>query len=232
MIAEDVTWDALERLAWSIRGKYCEARRRFYVLQGRPPIHCSVSEEHPEWDGGMDNWERVHEPIWESIVIVMVRHQIPAEDLVHEIFHPQNACGEPPPPTALMGEDVVERCVATRNRRAEDLWASLFSQRESLKDNACYMGDRFGFDRLTALGKAIAAGACEFDHLFRYCMACRLGLQDLADPHADKALAIYVCQRDAYDAIWGKLIPTDLREAAKTITARYEDLPDEPSVAP
>ena len=60
----------------------------------------------------------------------------------------------------------------------------------------------------------------QLDPLFRYCKARELGLDEVAEAYHRSALLQYLIAKNAYDEVWGSVIPETVKEEAAHLCRR------------
>lgn len=189
----------------------------------------------PAWDGtgerGSDGRRR-----WQSAWHVLIRTclELQANPIEYIQRHLQRArIGNAPNPAQICGSSSVEEW---RDKHPPDvirdqlIWDLLKRDKpafERVMMNPFINWGLLSQDeayRLAIRNETLAESGGRFSHLFRYCMAVYMQMDDVSAKFHDAALCQYTFQGPAYDYAWGEtVLPADLREEGATLRASWLD---------
>lgn len=210
-----VKTNRLDQLANQLRSTWIEERRR-YISKANPGYISNYSPG-PGLDGGVvAATGRRCKPIWPSFAKWIDTNRLNPVKFIRAQF--ENCRGRPPDsPTQLMSPRALaryEQYVGTREYVSElriALDSQLMAARNAVETNKLLYGS--SAYRVTILDSNLGLTA-----LFRYALATRTPENyDLVSAYKEAALYQYLYERDAYDEVWGTMIPDDLKQAADAV---------------
>jgi hypothetical protein len=188
----------------------------------RPPTSVT------RWDGTVDHDPEMRRWIWAQITRRCLRRRVDPFDLVDDGDAKFCDSAQPPPPEHLLtlldirAEDLIRQ-------KHEDIRIS-FSIYINLVEAeiGCMQSLDEGMTPEEMIRDALMNYQLEPAPLFRCGWAWRLGLRDLAERYARLALYQYGRGRDAYDLVYGDLVPSPLRGPVEALYAMIDRDGDEP----
>ena len=168
-------------------------------------------EPMPRWDGGTDKFGTRHKPIWPKIAKVLLQEAADPWMYMQAQFA---AIGREIRPNFLYGKAALRNWEQFKAGTAERVEQQLHNDREAVEAHLLpYTQHGMAFPRALALalGNTTTNSA---SRLYRYCLAVRNDLPAVAAFFYESALLQYLYQQEPYDAAWGPLLPTPLREFA------------------
>lgn len=216
-----------ESPAERIRRLYCEKRRHWARLhQGKdePVGEAPV----PAWDGGTDAWGRTYRPVWPRLAELLEREQLDPDAFLAAQFVDRR---QPPTPAQCAGPEALVRYRQYRTEAdagAADPALLLAAQARLLSYRLVLGQARLadGWTAVQLLASILADSSLELSALFRYGIARREGLLDLARRLLPLARQQYRTRRADYDRHWQGFVDDAVREATPEVAA--EPPPDEP----
>lgn len=216
-------------VAERVRKVYIRERRIFEGrLRGRPSRYTPS----PHWDEGSGRG-RGGESIWIKIAKLIVSSGSDVEDYIKRVFDGQPLT-EMLQPDQLLSWESRDRYFWSRDRKRRELAADLDRQKDvfdrwlsACRRNFLPRGQR-GIRKSPFSMMEMIRGILLIDELeptltpwFRFWMAVRYGLQDVADHYREAAAWTYWRPREDYEGIYLDYIPGSFRRQAGRL---YDDL--------
>lgn len=209
--------DVYEGLEDKLRTTWIEEVRRYHLnTTGRP----STYKPGPRLDGGIDAHGSKFKPVWPDLANYILSNNLDPVTFIKAQF--ANCRGKPPlSPLMLKSSSAIKRYQSYRGskgieqtlRIAKD--GQVRQAYEAIETSKALYGPGVTSYRAVIMDTNIPLSA-----LFRYSLAHSCGAYDLAEIWFDLALSQYVYDSKAYDAVWGELIPSQLKEAGKRLIAQ------------
>jgi len=212
--------DAREQLAQHCRLLYVANYRRFKEQRTGTPCDYG-SRPLPQWDGGSGADGRRHSRVWPKLAQFCLERGVNPMELIRSNFRAWENAGYPTPPTPvqLMTEQALARHQEDAPFVREQLEIDLWRQQSAFTSGVTLRIHFSGYSRQSAERITIVDRSRSFTPLFRYCAAMAVGIYDLAERYRANALYEYWFDRQAYDEIWGAVIPPALKQAADQLFA-------------
>lgn len=164
----------------------------------------------PRHDGGVDCHGRKHQSVWKKIARLCLDHGLDYARLVRAVFA-FHKFQTPPSPDLAHNTTGRQRYYRSLEESPRDVLRELRIQLAEL-ERALGMARALYGETPEAVHYVLANGSLALSSLFRYCLAQREGLADLADMWRDEARRQYFSCKAEYDAAWGDAIPAALLE--------------------
>lgn len=177
------------------------------------------------WDGG--EWHGQKRPnIWMAAAKKVLKHRLPVGEFVYYVIFCRGTSKVAP--NHLLSDRVIDgfkqyRISIQNNIRAE-LKSNLENDFRELRTSVVHAEESRRCSRKkrkrnkTALQREILLDeTLAMSGLFRYAIASREGLHDIAEEYELQALLEYMSHCDEYDIVWGDLIPRSLKTMAKKL---------------
>jgi hypothetical protein len=207
----------LEEQSAHVRNLYCEARRRFLAARGIPSSFGN--QPVPRWDGGTDAAGVKHKPIWPKILCFCAANSFNPSILIKAVF--ANGKGpEPPPPTRLYGGYAFGLYAQQAQIEKTHLRQSLIYYSDQANKYYHSFAARDDTEPGETWRTVLRRNPPMLSALYRYCVATRLGFDDIAAEHASTAFTEYFWSKDAYDEVWSDWIPESLRAEGTALAER------------
>jgi len=178
-------------------------------------------EDIPAWDGGEDQWGRVHkQPIWPKIAKRLTELNADPESFIRAQFWTARR-GRPPVPSYLLSDVAAQRYQEYLKHAVTDTVEEYEREWASISAHVVTLSDALGWSR----DRALRNGLLSKEHvnaspLLRYCVAVALGIDDVAARYHSRALLQYSFQQELYDNAWVGRIPETLRSESVEVRAR------------
>lgn len=197
--------------------------RAIYCMQYRMATGAtSYGEDHiPQWDGGDDAYGRHHRCVWPRLAQFFVEHHIDPAAYIRLQFSFRRG-QTPPTPNSLTSARSIEQYRDFSKAdvaRQRDEWARQCVMFVSEIEITRLSYPNEPPDRLAAL-TLIGPGFRTASPLFKYCLAMRGSMADVAAVYKMDALMQYVFQRQQINEAIGADIPESLRAEADSLYAR------------
>jgi hypothetical protein len=202
----------VERLASTVRTVYCACYRE---KQGDPTYGQA---EMPQWDGGEDQFGRRCKRIWPDIARRIVEIGAEPISFVRAQFWVRGQDTRPPPPNYLLSDAALARYRTYLAQAAFDAQREYERGLRTVQGEVLLVTRGLGWEYQRALRYVLLnITTVQVSALYRYVLAAREELRDVAQRFHDQALLQYVFQLDMFDAALGDLIPDSLRQEGRTL---------------
>jgi len=196
-----------------IREIYVTHCRRY--IEERTGVPSRYGERAmPKWDGGVAADGKKYTSVWMRLARFVVEHQVDPATLIRATFTAwieETDSQNPPTPLMVMRESSLQRARTLRGDLEADAQRQLAIQRESFRIGVIVTADRYSITADQATGRILRDTSRELSALFRYCMAVAKGYPDIAELYREDAFRHYAFNADAYDSVWGDVVPDDFR---------------------
>jgi hypothetical protein len=168
------------------------------------------------YDGGTDAQGRTYRPVWDRLAEFAAGAGIDLADYLADAF--DSSGPHAPTPWQLCSEHVLAAYRGRLDRDGpSDTDYAIAAQYAELRGRVAALGEHCrvrGLDQLWAVEVTLRDLTNQLTPLFRYCVACDAGLDDVAEAAFDAALA--ECRRLSPRSLatWGPHMPARLRRAA------------------
>ncbi len=204
----------IDNTAQHIRKVWAEERRRFELRT--TGVASDWGNRHMcRWDGGVANDGKHYNPVWPRIAALCDKYNLVPDLLVRAMFH--NRMQYPPEPSQAVGNEAISRyrlftSASTRLERTADIRSAFgcdksLSTAEVARQKKYFKRDEAGAWRITLVTMTV-----NLSPLFRYCVACNQGWDDIAMQFQSPAMRQYLQNADLYDEVWGEYIPENLKK--------------------
>jgi hypothetical protein len=204
----------VDRLAKEIRWQYIERRRAYETIINRKE---SRYEPGVYWDGGETSKGHRRSSIWKRIAKFCLRNKVDHFDYVQHIFT-SPAAYRAPQPNQLLGDNYLrsfqKACCGVGNRsRLRHIREAYEWQLSRLQEKIYDWEDVVEHDTERTYSAASIQRAILGDNelgltpLFRFCLAMKQGLEDVADYYYGSAILQYLRFPREYRKVWGDMIP-------------------------
>lgn len=206
---------AIDGVANLVRTVYCSEYR---VATGSKSYG---DDRLPQWDGGDDAYGRHHRCVWPRLAQFFIEQHISPMPYIRLQFGYRRG-QSPPTPTMLMSAKSLEQYRAfeqsevTRQREDWSRWCQLFVTATMITKLSYPNETNESLASLTLLGSQFRSAS----PLFKYCLAARANLSQVASTYYADALLEYVFQRHQLNQAIGADIPDQLRIGADALYAR------------
>jgi hypothetical protein len=207
-----------------LRWHYLEARRWIYLVQEREPRSCFIDEHYPNWDGGVDRWDREHPCLWHALADLMIAHQLPVQEWLETAMPRLETKGDPPPPNVLLDENIVAKARALRIDRQPQKLIQRRIQWESFLSDVYRRRTLHNLTERENYESCLIAPSNNWPPLFYFLVASKFGFTEVANQRAKEAFAEYACDQELLDEIWTTMVPAELRDATTELRADYAPL--------
>jgi hypothetical protein len=206
--------------------------REIYVRHYRGRMgdeYANYGDGHiPRLDGGRDRSGRKHRPVWPKLAEFFTKHSIEPELMITTGFEAWPGSSPPcPTPQFFMGDLCMKQYTQNVGSFVKRLKIQFESNYESLQTRVVLVRpvlSKRGLTDVDILRNALQDHvAVEGGALFRYCMATRLNIDDVAENYFPAALQEYLLRRPQYDQAWGVTIPEELKRAADAEMMRQSE---------
>ena len=201
----------LNKLADQIRGVWIEEMRKFHLRYfGRVYPY----KPGPRLDGGRDARGALYKPIWPKFAKFILDQKVNPAQFIKAQF--ENCHGKPPAsPAMLISSKALARYNEYRNNREveKDLTIAKDAQTRTATDAIRFYKLSFG-PSVDTYRSVIMDMNLALSALFRYTLAKNCKQEDLMTVWFEPALIQYLYEYDAYDIVWGSLIPPEIKSAA------------------
>jgi hypothetical protein len=202
---------AADNFAQQLRKLYCIFRAEVTGERdwGMQPI--------PMYDGGTNPWGRTFQPVWPKIARHIVELGVDPVEYMRAQFMEARVASCVPLPTQFYSKAATERY--RRVRRNAQVWLQSVKEFEfaSIRTE-CAILQRMGRDGAKGLEMSLMnTAAVQASPLMRYCVAAAHSMPAPQVYWRASALRQYAFRADDYDAVWGDIIPTELRAAGRSL---------------
>jgi len=208
--------DSVEELAQVVRDVYIECARE----------HLSKPEYGrqglPLYDVGKSAWSRNRADIeWPKLARFFLQESLDPRRVIPAVFQTWKR-GEPPAPNYFRSNAAKLLYLQEQEAEPHRLATRFHSQYRNFEDELYTLAIVWEPQgkSVVEMTAAVLDGHNSLDPIFRYCLAKRAGLDELAAKHYEAALTEYFFRRRGYDEAWGATIPQELREAAARLSER------------
>lgn len=200
----------VEQLSSRVRELYVRAYRAHREIRG---ISCDYGERRiPHWDGGVDSYGKNHKPIWPKIAHKLRQNNIDPSAAVRAAFADWKG-GDPPRPTVLLSETVLQSALEAMEVRRQRLRADLPLMLQAFEQGRMSFDLLCGSKNELAIARAVLRDpAVPLSCVFRYCLAAALGFDDLASLFEAGAVSETAFLAEDYIAAWGDFIPANFAQ--------------------
>lgn len=206
----------LEEMTQRVREAYILERRRWELrVTGRPSDYRSSEK----WDGGENpRTGKRTAGVWPKVAAFVLEHRLEPCAFIRSQFEDVVDRDRCPLPNQLYNQNALgrwkERSTSDLRIVAVYLDACKSNVQLQVMDTKETMPE---WSEREVWAFVLTDGTTELDPLFRYCMAEKLGLVDVADTYEESAAAQYVRDEPNYDEIWGDLIPYEFKMRARQV---------------
>lgn len=195
----------MQQLEQLVRATYFAERRRFAFRTTGHTDAPLLSDKHiASWDGGVDARGRRCQPIWPKIVKFAAARRLNPVELIKAVFASWTA-GKPPLPTMFVSEEAATLARAHCSDNLDYLKQRLKAQKREVFQQMMIKRRSYPDKPHSELWRdVLTSPVLTSGPLFRYALACDLGLCDLANSLVDAARAEYLQNPDEYDSIFIK----------------------------
>lgn len=164
----------------------------------------------PQWDGGRDSNGRMRKSEWKRIAQFCLNNRCEYDRLIRAMFafHKMKT---PPPPNLAYGDLARERYHRFLTENPHDAIVELKVQVSEFERGMFLAKPLYG-ETQAAVHYVLSDRSRAMSALFRYCIAAREGLDDIASLWSADARRQYLSHKTSYDAAWGNSIPAELLE--------------------
>lgn len=201
-----------------VRELYVREVRKF--LWQRGDVSDYGSQPIPQWDGGKDAYGRTHVSLWPHIAKFFVDNELSPELVICCMFREAQLRGAAtyPPPSLFIGDLSLAIYKRHRLQIITEKAAEYFSDQERLRTWIWQYKLHYKMDDADAMRHALSANRSDLSPLFRYCMARKNGLTDVAEKFKSRALLEYVWNKDLLEE-WSEILPSDIQQDAERVKA-------------
>ena len=206
-VTETPLSSAVAHAADLVRSIYINCRRRYTKSSNYG------SGRIERWDGGTDSFGTTRQPIWPSVAVHLLELGAHPMEYIEAQFTDRGN-RHVPQPNQLRSEKCVSRWRSV-NSNTDSILFGLQADQTKISSEVFPLTHTLKWDYPRALRyvllneKMIPASP-----LYRYCLAEKEGLADIAARFHDRALVQYAFQSTQHDQIWGDFIPEVLRTEA------------------
>lgn len=201
-----------------IRAEFIMARRRAHERQTG-----LVSKYIPpaKYDGGRTPHSqlRYNKPIWPEIAAFVLANRLEPRAFVERQFrfHDRPSLLNP---DQMLGKAALARYERGEKQTAAEIKLAFTIQKRRLLAEWHNWQELAQVEELEALRMALVDESAALSALFRYCVAKRERMADLARLFYLDAVVQYLRHADHYDKLWGDWLPEDFRPRAEKFYRR------------
>jgi hypothetical protein len=213
-VRADVT-HTLAELGKTLRELWIEEKRKYAQSQGG---NQTKYKPGPRLDGGCDSVGRSFKPIWPRLAKFVLDYKLDPVAFVRSQF--ESCKGRPPvSPQMLTSSMALQRYrhYTANNVNIVELQLARDIQIRSARDAIELNKRLYGPTSLDVYRDVILDVNVAITALFRYMLAIECNIPELAQRWYEQALKQYMYEQDAYDLVWGPLIPQDLKLRATNV---------------
>lgn len=209
-------YDTQDQLEAKVRELYIVNYRLRKATHGSSADYRSCRK----WDGGVDGYGVRHQPVWPKIAAFVRKHRLDPVEFMGAQFY---ACGtRVPAPNTFYNAAALERYLEYKKKVAPDETLNLRVQILALQQALVLPLRLFGVgDR--ALRCVLQDTNYAMSALFRFAVAEKEGLEDVAECWRPMALEQYLRDTDVYDKVWGTFLPESIKDAVLTGVSDFDE---------
>ena len=218
MRVKDISDLIVRETAELCRATYIRERTNFATLRPGSSKNKKVRAytPHPKWDGGEDANGHQHKPYWPKMARFMLEHELDPEYCIHMQFGDRKRTDDPPFPSHITSVNWLDRYQvespevlisevkdALQTEKAHCMWAIAL-----IEDDDDAQGPELWRE-------VLFDDTIPMSPLFRYCVAYRDKLHDVANEYEQSAMVQYSLARKAYEEGWKGWIPEDFKDSVQ-----------------
>lgn len=212
--------DSLWRLGRYIRELWIIEMREFLLRHTKRQSNYG-ERELTRWDGRDDGYgARPCTGLWTDLAKFCVQHELNPKDWVNTLFVSWSGTKRHPTPHDLKNSRTLQYYEERRPFFMTDCRLRLNSQKTMTARRLHELRTScMGYTDEQAVRRVLLDEHLPLSPLFRFCIAMRQNLHDIANQFFPDALVQYAFDREKYDVIWATLIPGRLKQAAVELYA-------------
>ncbi len=175
------------------------------------------------WDGGNTPDGKVCKPVWPKIAKHVTENDLEPDLLVRALFYRKT--DYPPTPNQAHGPYALEQyrlytSPGTTLEIKSDLIHGFDSQKQRALSEVASKTTYFKLDETTAWKVTVGDTDVPLTPLFRYCVACNQGWDDIGTKFEAQAKKQYRRFAAVYNEVWGAWIPETLKKEAPCVQTK------------